>query len=260
MDEVHYLLGNTCNLTCDFCFWEKRVAPTTFKLAKYIIDEIKKTEIRKITLSGGEPTCAAHFIKILEYAKQNDMKTILHTNGLQINKKLAEKIAPLLERVSLAIDGSNEEIAIKMRGKPFTEHTLFLINLFNSLKVPVNIKTLVTKINKEDIENIGKLLQDKPIQYWSLLEFNPIARGLNNKAKYFLSNKDFKLIVKKITNRFPNMQIRIREFRSKPEKYCFIAANGKVYTNVPKKGDVLIGDLRNNSLLSIIRLIDSRQT
>lgn len=259
MDEVHYLLGNTCNLTCDFCFWEKEEAPTTIKLAKYIIDEIKKTGIRKITLSGGEPTCVPHFIKILEYAKQNGLEVILHTNGLLVDKRFARKIAPLITRISLSMDGSNEKVAIKMRKKPFISHTVFLIDLFNSLGVPVNVKTLITKINKEDIENIGKILQDKPIQYWSLLEFNPIGRGLTNKTKYFLSHRGFESIVRKITDRFPNVRIKTREFRSKPEKYCLISANGKVYTYIPLKGDIIIGDLKKNTLSSIIDLINNRQ-
>lgn len=255
MNEIHYLLGNTCNLNCGFCFWEKKFPPTTFKLAKHIIDEIKKTGIKKITISGGEPTCTKHFIKILKYAKQNNLETILHTNGLQINKKIAKKIAPLISRISLAIDGSNEKIAIEMRKKPFTKHTLFLIDLFNSLKVPVNVKTLITRINKEDIENIGKLLQNKSIKYWSLLEFNPLGKGLINKNKYFLSTKDFEKITKEVINRFTKIKIKTRKFMSKKEKYCFIAANGKVYTNA-KKDDVLIGDLKVNSLASIIKLND----
>lgn len=253
MNEIHYLLGNTCNLNCDFCFWEKKFPPTTFKLAKHIIDEIKKTGIKKITISGGEPTCTKHFIKILKYAKQNNLEAILHTNGLQINKKIAKKIAPLISRISLAIDGSNEKIAIEMRKKPFTKHTLFLIDLFNSLKVPVNVKTLITKINKKDIKNIGQILCNKNIQYWSLLEFNPLGRGLDNKNKYFLPTKEFELITKKLLESFPKMEIKIRRFKSQPEKYCFIDVQGKVYTNT-KKGDILIGNLKNNSLLSILKL------
>lgn len=253
MDEIHYLLGNTCNLNCDFCFWEKRIKPTTFKSTKHIIDEIKKVGIKKITLSGGEPTCAPHFIKALKYMKENGMKIILHTNGLQINKKVAEKIAPFISRISLALDGSNEKIAVEMRKKPFTKNTLFLINLFNSLKIPLNVKTLITKINKQDIENIGRLLQNKTIKYWSLLEFNPIGNGLINKDKYLLSSKEFEMIAKKIINQFPKMKIRIRKFKSKPEKYCFIAADEKVYTNVAENEDVLIGNLQNNSLLSILK-------
>ncbi len=252
MDEIHYLLGNSCNLNCDFCFWEKKFPPATLKLAKHIIDEIKKTGIKKITVSGGEPTYTDHFLEIIKYAKKNNLEIILHTNGLLINKKIAKKMAPLISRISLAIDGSNEKMAIEMRKKPFTKHTLFLIDLFNSLKVPVNIKTLVTEVNKEDIENIGNLLQNKPIKYWSLLEFNPLGKGLINKNKYFLLSKDFKKIAEKVINQFPKIKIKTRKFMSKKEKYCFIAADGKVYTNSEEK-DVLIGDLKTNSLSSIIK-------
>jgi MoaA/NifB/PqqE/SkfB family radical SAM enzyme len=257
MDEIHYLLGNTCNLTCDFCFWEKEENSASLGTAKHIIDEIKKAGVKKVTISGGEPTCSHCFLEALKYAKKKGLEVFLHTNGLLVDKKLAKKIAPLVARVSLSIDGSNEKMAIRMRKKPFTNHTIFLINTFDSLGVPVNVKTLVSKVNKEDIKSIGELLQGKPIQYWSLLEFNPIGRGLNSKARHFLSHRDFELTVKRITEWFPDMQIRIREFRSKPEKYCLISASGKVYAYLPRKGDVLVGDLKDNVLSTIIRQIDS---
>lgn len=257
MDEVHYLLGNTCNLNCDFCFWERKEAPATFESVKHIINEINKSGARKITFSGGEPTCAPTLLKALEYANKKGLETILHTNGLLIDEKFARKIAPFVSRISLSVDGSNEKVTIKMRKEPSVGHTIFLINLFHSIGVPVNVKTLITKVNREDIKNIGELLQTKPIQYWSLLEFNPIGRGLINKTKYFLSHKDFTSIAKKIVSRFPSIRIKIREFKSKPEKYCFITANGKVYAYIPSLGDTEIGDLSKNTLSSIINFIRS---
>lgn len=253
MDEIHYLLGHTCNLHCDFCFWEKRTKAPTLKSAKYTIDEVIRAGISKVTISGGEPTCAPCLLGVLRYAKVNGLEIVLHTNGLGIDERKAKKIAPFLKRVSLVLDGSDEKMAVKMRKRPFTNHTLLLIDLFVSLGIPVSIKTLVTKINREDIKNIGRLLQDKPISYWSLLEFNPLGRGLVHKEKFYLPRKDFVLIAKNIVAIFPNIQIRIREFRSKPEKYCFITANEEVYTNTFKNGDILIGNLKKDSLLSIIK-------
>lgn len=246
------MLGNNCNLHCDFCFWEKEEAPVTKQISRRVIDEIRKAGIRKMTISGGEPICSPYFLETLEYAKNKDLKVVLHTNGLLIGKKLAREIATLVERVSLSLDGSDEKMAFRMRKQPFTHHTLMLIGLFHSLRVPVNVKTLVTKVNKSDIEKIGEILADKPILYWSLLEFNPIGRGLKNKDKYFLTSREFRELSKRVTRLFPNISIRIREFRTRPEKYCLVSASGKVFTYAAGKGDILIGDAAIEELAPII--------
>jgi MoaA/NifB/PqqE/SkfB family radical SAM enzyme len=144
-------------------------------------------------------------------------------------------------------------MAISMRKNPsYVKHTLKLIDIFHSFGTAVNVKTLVTKVNYKDTKNIGKLLENKPIKYWSLLEFNPINRGEIHKDKYYLTTNQFDKVANKMISLFPNLPIRVRKFRSNPESYCFIAANGEVYTFNSSKGDVLIGDLKKDNLNSII--------
>jgi len=134
----------------------------------------------------------------------------------------------------------------------YVSHTLELMDLFKSLRVEVNVKTLVTKVNCKDIESIGKALTGKPLKYWSLLEFNPINRGKIYKDKFYLTERSFDTISKKMVKLFPNLTIRIRKMRSNPESYCFIAANGEVYTFNSLKDDVLVGDLKKEALNLIL--------
>ena len=114
MDEIHYLLGNTCNLNCDFCCWDMRLPDSPFGFKKKIINQIVKTGIKKVTLSGGEPLCSNDFLKVLGYMKKSGLEVILHSNGLKINKSIAEKISPFISRVSLILDGPDEKIVSKM--------------------------------------------------------------------------------------------------------------------------------------------------
>ncbi len=253
MKEIHYLLGNTCNLSCDFCFWDIRVKDVPLSFKKRIINEIVKTGIKKVTVSGGEPTCTNNFLEILEYMFKNDLEVILHTNGLKINSRNYKEIVPFIKRISLALDGSNKNISLKMRGNSdFTEHTISLINLFHHSKIPVSVKTLITKINQKDILNIGKLLKDEPILYWSLLEFNPVNRGKLYKSKFSLEDSKFDSIVDEVTKKFPNMNIKIRKLKREPQKYCFISSQGKIYTYIPNKGDIEIGNLEKENLSKIL--------
>ena len=101
----------------------------------------------------------------------------------------------------------------------------------------------------------AEILSDFPIEYWSLLEFNPINRGLFNKDKFYLDPKDFDIIVTSTKNKFPKLTVKERKFVRRPDKYCFIASNGDVYKYVNGKGDELVGNLFDKELKNILTLI-----
>ena len=257
MKEIHYLLGNSCNLNCDFCFWDIRMPDVSLDFKKKIVDEIVKSGIKKVTISGGEPLCTNNFLEVLDYMHKNNLEIVLHTNGLKIDKFLAQKIAPLISRISLTIDAVETNTQIQMRkNKEITNHTLNLIKIFHDLKVSINVKTLVTKVNKNEINKIGKILNDLPIKYWSLLEFIPLNRGKINQSNFLLEPNEFDNICTKIKNEFLTSNIRIRKFAESEDKYCFIAPNGDIYTHVKEHGNILIGNINSDELNSIIKKIE----
>lgn len=259
MEEIHYLLGNDCNLDCDFCFWDQRLEDKPLEFKKKVIDQIALTGIKKVTISGGEPLTAGNFIEALEYMHSKGLEIILHSNGLKINPGLAKKIALLVSRVSLALDGSSEEMVLRMRkNKGILARTVFLIHVFHQLNIPVNVKTLVTKVNRDDILNIGALLNRLPISYWSLLEFTPVNKGRENKDLFYISRKEFDEITEKARKAFPQMNIKSRAYGEASNQYCFIAADGKVYTYIQGKGDILVGDLEKEELTQVISRIEKQ--
>ena len=226
---------------------------------KKIVDEIVKSGIKKVTISGGEPLCTNNFLKILDYMKNKNLEVVLHTNGLKIDNFLAQKIAPLIFRISLTMDAVETNTQIQMRkNKDITNHTIDLIKIFHNLNVSVNLKTLVTKINKNELYKIGKILCDLPIKYWSLLEFIPLNRGKLNQSNFLLERDEFENIYAKIKNEFPSIDIRVRKFADSKDNYCFIAPNGDVYTHIKEQGDVLVGNIDSNDLNSLIKKIEDR--
>jgi len=256
MKEIHYLLGNSCNLNCDFCFWGFKLPSFPLEFKKKIVDQIVSTGIKKVTVSGGEPLCDKHFMDILAYMHEMGLEIVLHTNGLKITQQSLKKISVFISRISLTMDGIDEDILFQMRkNRDITRHTIFLIKQFHKLNIPVSIKTLVTKVNHKEIPNIGKVLSELPIRYWSLFEFVPISRGKINKERFYISPKLFDKICMNLKNEFPSLSIRLRRPGKSSSKYCFIAADGKVYTYNKDAGDLFIGDLETERLSSIITKI-----
>ena len=81
--------------------------------------------------------------------------------------------------------------------------------MFHDLNILVNIKTLVTKINKNELIEIGKIVNNLPIKYWSLLEFIPLNKGEINQSSFLLEPKKFDEICAKIKEQFPLIRIQV---------------------------------------------------
>ena len=131
----------------------------------------------------------------------------------------------LVSRISLTLDSQNEEILAKMRThKNLFKHTLDCIHWAQEAAIPVSIKTLITKYNKDDLHNIAKHIQKLPIKYWTLIPFLPIERGAIAKDEFYLEKDIVENIITAIKNIFP--QLSIKDHLDYPEKsYCFIYAN-----------------------------------
>lgn len=161
-------------------------------------------------------------------------------------------MAPLINRVSLSLDGSTEKMSIKMRKAKVAKHNLSLINHFNKLNTPVCIKTLVTKVNQGDIKNIANLLKNKLIIYWSLLEFNPLGRGLINQKKFSIPDQKFKSLTNKIVKNYPQIPIKVLYMKTKPKKYCFVTTEEDIFIDTANE-DILVGNLKTDSLSEILK-------
>lgn len=256
MKEIHYLLGNSCNLGCDFCFWDMRVQDVSWEVKENIIDSIVRAGFKQVTISGGEPSINKDFVNVLRRFKESGIATIVHTNAIKFDAYLLDSIQPLVSRISLSLDGSTENMCVNMRKDPRAyANVIWLLDKITEVGVPVNVKTLVTKVNSDDIVNIGKLLEKRKIDYWTLVEFNPINRGDRFKTKFELDDLIFDEVITKVKNEIKNIEIRVRLFKREPEKYCFIAPNADVYTFSPLKGDVLVGNMLKKNLSRIIEEI-----
>ncbi len=254
MKEIHYLLGNSCNLNCDFCFWDMRVQDVAWDIKEKIIDNIVQSGFKQVTISGGEPSINKDFVNVLKRFKENGIAIIVHTNAIKFDTELLNTIQPLVTRISLSLDGSNENVCVGMRKDPraYTK-VMWLLDRILENNIPVNVKTLVTRVNADDITNIGKLLEGKKVDYWTLMEFNPVNRGNYFKTKFELDDITFDTIIKNVKSVVKDTIIKVRLFKREPEKYCFIAPNADIYTFIPKKGDILIGNILNTTLSEITK-------
>jgi SynChlorMet cassette radical SAM/SPASM protein ScmF len=121
-----YLTGG-CNLACRHCW----IAPTyqangstgghlDYGLYEIAIKEALPLGLRNIKFTGGEPLLHPDFVRMADYATEQNLSTVMETNGTLITPKLARhlKEKTSLWFISVSMDGATAASHDHMRNVP----------------------------------------------------------------------------------------------------------------------------------------------
>ncbi|ABY91665.1 radical SAM protein [Thermoanaerobacter sp. X514] len=180
---AYFHITQRCNLNCPTCF---TFSPKRNKLndmptekVKEVLRKIKEFGINEVIFSGGEPFLREDFIKILEESKKLSLSVVVLTNGTLINKEIANKIKGTVDEVYISLDGVNEEIYGRLRGKENFKKVINAIDYLKSENINISLLPTITSINFEFIDQFKEFSDEIkcPINY-SL--FVPIGAGFYN--------------------------------------------------------------------------------
>lgn len=177
-----YLVG--CCLRCIFCWVEfSRESPYKYgqffspaEVFKELIFNAQRAKIKKLRVSGGEPTLGEkHLLELLDLVNQTDYFFILETNGILLGKDLdfvleLKKYRNLYIRVSLKA-GTPEGFKMRTGAKPefFELPFLAIRNLLNEgLYFRVASMSDPRLMPKEERKELVKRL--KALGYFDYLE------------------------------------------------------------------------------------------
>ena len=139
---------------------------------------MKELHIPVLFFTGGEPLLRDDLCELVQFASKLKLATCIATNGILLSRQLADRLtASGLDLFHLSIDGSCAEIHDKYRGRgTFPESLRGLENAAHT-GLPVMVKTMATKHNAHDFENIAELLEDRGTTLWALQSVVPSGRG-----------------------------------------------------------------------------------
>lgn len=114
-------LTNRCNLTCKHCYQDSTTNAPADELALdeklSVVDQMGRTHVPMLALSGGEPTLSGDLLPVLRRAQRYDIHTTIATNGTSITPALADKlVAAGLRYVEISLDSVDPDRHDAFRG------------------------------------------------------------------------------------------------------------------------------------------------
>jgi len=179
-------ITNLCNLKCRHCYAaasEKLNNELTLEEIKDIVDQLVEMDINYITVSGGEPFEREDVFEIIRYIREKGIHVMITSNGTLITQETIDELKKYdIDSIQISIDSHIPEINDEFRGvKGAFEKAVRGIKLCKENGIKVSIMSTLSKINRDNIDNLIEFADSLGVDGFAMERFVPEGRGENEK-------------------------------------------------------------------------------
>lgn len=229
MNSANIIITHKCNLNCLHCYMNANNKSNEnydeiFSRFKNIICKLKNMDINEILLTGGECTISPIVMEILNYCKDNNIKTSIFTNGIFFN----EKILDYVDSYFISVDGLEKNHNYLRQNSNAYGRTIETIKKLVIFKKKVTVQITITNKNINDLLPTIKKLYSLGVKNINISSLLNDGRSKSNKIDYNINLKKINKIVK--------------------DAYRETGYNVKIHTNIFNQFDTNIF-LKNRSII-----------
>ena len=180
---VFSVLTHKCNQKCLHCFATNCFPEKPLLDQEWLrlIDQLTYFEAPRLFFTGGEPLAHPSIYKLIAYASNKSIPTILGTNATLVNQSVSRKLVDSgLKEARVSLDGANKKSHDLLRGEGSYDKTVLGIQTLINAGITISIRTTINKLNFEEVFEIGKLISSMNIQNWEIKNIIPSGRALEH--------------------------------------------------------------------------------
>ena len=183
-----------CNLKCVHCYatCDSSQKEVTYPEICHILDDITDAGCLWFLITGGEPFVRDDFLDIYTYAKKKGLIITLFTNGTLITPKIADYLKewpPFV--VEITLYGITKKTYERVTGVAGSfERCMKGIDLLLERKIPLKLKTTVMTLNRHELWEIKKYVEDLGVEFRFDPVLNPKLDGSKEPCKLRISPEE----------------------------------------------------------------------
>lgn len=225
---ITFRITSRCYNDCKYCFGPKNFKELDFSKLKKLFHVFSLGGVKAILLTGGEPLIRKDFKEIIQELKKYNFKIFLDTNG-DLFFKYKDLISKNIDVLGLPIDFVN----LSYRNKKNFKTVVKILHLYKNQKNRpiIRIGTVATKDNFNDLNKIGNLLKNYPVDIWKIYEFTiQNVNALKNRSSLELSQKEFNKATKNLKKEFSKFfKVIVSKRKDRNAAYFFVNPDGSVF-------------------------------
>jgi len=180
--SIHFCVTHNCCLSCKHCdIWKIKNGGkelTTGQLKDSIFKLKKWLGSFNLNISGGEPFLREDLIDVIKFSQKIGVAVTVTTNGVLIDKEMAEKIAKSgIKNLNISLDGFEEGHDHIRNKKGVYEKVVKAINYFKAYKIPIYLATVITKYNLEELSDMVEWAKNNNLDG---INFQPLMQNFGS--------------------------------------------------------------------------------
>ena len=179
---VTWELTRNCDLACRGCAFPSDPYSNRNELSTYesykTIDQIVELAPREFLITGGDPLEREDVYQVIDYSRRRGLHPALVVSPTKLLTGPAiERLQRTgLTRLVVSIDGSTAPIHERLHGVPRSFiNTLSAADYARAAGITIEVNTLVTLTNVQDLPGIARLLESLAVTRWNLYFLVPIG-------------------------------------------------------------------------------------
>lgn len=252
-----------CALNCEWCYVPFDSQSISKERLGLVIERINQLGFNSVTFGGGDPFQFKYLNDVIDKSKALGLFVHVDTHAVTLSENYKNSLIlnDSIDLIGLPLDGTKYAHDL-MRGE--VGHYDLIKNKLIWLKkheVAIKINTVVSLVNKDDLQELGKIILDLRPSRWSIYQFWPVGPAKRADLKHLLTTSEFENCVNKIDSEaFKNItELEINTAESRRNTYPILNHNGDVYFHLPhpKNDFQYIGSIFDENISEKIDLLCS---
>ncbi|MBA4602585.1 TIGR04053 family radical SAM/SPASM domain-containing protein [Thermoactinomyces mirandus] len=181
---VIWEVTRACQLKCVHCRADAQLNPDPRELTHEeginLIDQIYDMNNPMLVFTGGDCMMREDLFQLADYAVKKGMRVSMVPSATDnVTKEKMERAKEVgLSRWGFSLDGPTPEIHDAFRGTPGSfDLTVRKIRQLNELKMPLQINTVISRYNYDQLEEMARLVGELKAIMWYIFLLVPTGRG-----------------------------------------------------------------------------------
>ncbi len=175
IDYARISIINSCNLKCKYCSFDSQYKIIPLEDILFIVKALSNLGIKKIRLTGGEPTMHKDLVEIIKAIKSIDGIELvgLTTNGTLLENKIKSLYDAGLDFINISIDALSDSTYQYITGSSIsnTINNIKEVFKYDFKSIKINVVYL-DKINSQEVDNFIELTKDNDIEVRFIEQMN----------------------------------------------------------------------------------------
>lgn len=212
---IMWEITRACRLACSHCAVGAQQRRNPLELSTYeaykTIDQIVALHPEELIITGGDPLERADIFQLIDYARRRGLQPALTVSptpaltGAAIGKLKLNG----LTRLVISIDSSAPERHDAVRGVSGQfGSALLAIRWARTAELPVEVNTLVTRKNINDLPALAELLADVDVTRWNVYFLVPVG---SSRSLEMLTSEEIESVFAKLYELGATLPIRTFE-------------------------------------------------